>query len=839
MKGWNGGAEDTRQGKWKLHWPVDRAAHKQGYIKIRCEGTMFRQKEDHMKTRCLTILFSCAAVLALGAPLQKPHVVFVTFDDLSRESIGIHGCPVPDITPNMDRIARNGMRFEHFHVQSGNCTPSRNIIMSGMYQQHNRVFSLGKEGAGNHHLLNTMPSVFRAAGYHTGIMGKNSHQCAFQPFSGWDREYDSYGSTKTPANVYPRTVEAIADAKKLGKPLFFNLNIYDPHTGWYGWNSRSGPKQETANHPSRIYGPGDVPYPSWFPPLSRRAQIGTTKDGTEGVDMMLEVAAYYNTVKRADDSLGQMLKAFDEAGLTDQLIIVLISDHGVQLPGGKTTLYHEGSVSPLFVQWPGVTKPGAVNSTHLIAAMDLLPTFCEIIGLPIPSELDGRSIVPILKGGQPKAWRSFIYKQQNDRNKSRAIQTKEWLYINNHWADGKQSFGSVTTGMHSWKLFTDALEHPETAPQTKKWIQRIHYRMPEELYHVASDPGCLRNLADSDAHADQLQAVRRLMEAEAVASGDNLVLEAIRRPRDPAVQREAVKRLITQRTEQSSDPDYARDVMYDPHDGWQAIDNTLFEPFGEWGIWQAEGPGVGLNPNNGYDTAGDSCVEFDGAKADVCRIVTSRPIDASELEQLKLQFRIPQKARKKRGRRDAGGKGPKVLNQTRLSVQYRAGGNWRPLETLSGRKIPGDHTLVLDPPQDGWPKPLQLAIQADFAGKGGYIPFDAVRLTARQDWAVHDHETATLAASDLATIELDYRFRADTAGPDDRLLVEYRTGEGWETAHAHDYSYVLLPGTTYSGRVVFTSDDHDLTDSFRVRFRSPGKAVQVSHVRLRSRGKIK
>lgn len=162
-------------------------------------------KKQPLMTAGITLALGLAAVCATA----RTNVVFVTIDDLSRESLGIHGCPVEQITPHLDALG-----------------------YSGMYQQHNRIYSLGKEGAGNQYTFPTIPDTFRAAGFHTGIMGKNSHQSPFEPYS-----------------------------------------------GWYGWDTGNGPKEETSNHPSRIYGPEEVPYPSWFPPISEAEKVGTTKNG--------------------------------------------------------------------------------------------------------------------------------------------------------------------------------------------------------------------------------------------------------------------------------------------------------------------------------------------------------------------------------------------------------------------------------------------------------------------------------------------------------------------------------------------------------------------------------
>jgi hypothetical protein len=143
----------------------------------------------------------------------------------------------------------------------------------------------------------------------------------------------------------------------------------------------------------------------------------------------------------------------------------------------------------------------------------------------------------------------------------------------------------------------------------------------------------------------------------------------------------------------------------------------------------------------------------------------------------------------------------------------------------------------------------------DFAGKGGYIPVDAVRFSGWQDWTADGNNgwglvqlskaeptyvwQETIDATGLAVLELDYRFRAETVCPGDELLVEYRTANGWETARTHAYDYALVAGQTYSGRVVFRAGEHDLTDSFRLRFRctgqTTGKLVGLDDLWLRSR----
>jgi N-sulfoglucosamine sulfohydrolase len=811
------------------------------------------------------------AVAASGVQAQT-NVVFITIDDMSKESFGIHGCPIPEITPNMDRIGYEGLRFEHCHVQSGNCTPSRNLMVSGQYQQNNLIFALGKEGAGNHLTLPTIPDVFRAAGYHTGIMGKNSHQQPFHPYSGWDVSYDSYGSTKDPNNVYEKTVLAIADAQTLGKPLFYNLNIYDPHQSWYGWDNSDGPIVAPGNHPSRIYTPDEVPYPSWYPPMSESEMTGTTKAGTNS-HMMVEVTAYYNTVKRADDSVGKMLQAFEEAGQMENTIFVLITDHGTQLIGAKTTLYDHGSASPLFVKWPGVTTSNTVNNTDMIASIDLLPTFCEIAGQPIPAGLDGRSFLPLIKGETIPDWREFVYKQQNDRNKSRAIQTKDFLYIHNAWSDGSTSFGSVSTGLFAWKLFREAYE-AGTNTAAAVWYQQMKYRTPEELYDMVNDTDCMTNLAANPTYAADLAAMRSLAEQEAIASGDEVYLPAFLNPTNQTVLTQVETAIFSSHSARTLLPEYNRNVAYDPHDDWVIIDNTLFEPLGEWGIWEVESTGISLytlpanKPKNDplYLNGGATVIEFDGT-TDVSRLITSRVIDTSVFDQLKLDMRTKTI--------DASG--------ATLTLQYNDGTGWHDFQSLSGSGIAGDHNLTCELPGGGLPDAMLFGIKADFNGNpAGRIYIDCVRLTGWQDWTIQhnddleaglgnwtgganvSHDTGSIIngtgsvklqgtggaastlslttpidASDLGIVELSYLFRSENFSSNDQLVVEYYTGSAWEALATNAFDYGELPNFTYIGTIDLQVEEHTLSANLGVRFRCEAStstnSIHLDDIILRSR----
>ncbi|MCA9056767.1 MAG: sulfatase-like hydrolase/transferase, partial [Planctomycetaceae bacterium] len=160
------------------------------------------------------------------------------------------------------------------------------------------------------------------------------------------------------------------------------MNISDPHKPFYA-EGRRGETIPDDNVPTHVFQPGDVPIPGFLfdDPVVRK-----------------ELAHYYSSVRRADDCVGEILKALDKSGHREDTIILFLSDHGMPLPFAKTQLSHHSTHTPLVVVWPGVTQPGAVDKTHMVSAVDLLPTLLEMLGIEHPGKMDGRSFAPLLRG---------------------------------------------------------------------------------------------------------------------------------------------------------------------------------------------------------------------------------------------------------------------------------------------------------------------------------------------------------------------------------------------------------------------------------------------------------
>ncbi|MCC6353585.1 MAG: sulfatase [Verrucomicrobiae bacterium] len=476
---------------------------------------------------CLFPLFVCLArpVGAIGAPAAgaRPNVLLITVDDMSAASIGAFGCGLPDTTPNIDRLARRGVRFHRAHVVVGNCMPSRNVMWSGLYPHNSRVEGFYEVPDAKYpHLVDLM----KGAGYFTGIRGKVTHSTPYSPYA-WDIVLETLpdGSQAHPKNVKSygiSTAEGIRLAKAAGKPFCLMVNISDPHKPFYAEGKR-GETISDPNVPSRVFRPEEVPVPGFLfdDPVVRK-----------------ELSHYYSSVRRADDCAGEILAALRAAGEEDDTLIVFLSDHGMPLPFSKTQVYHDSTRTPLFFVWPGVLPEGREDDAHLVSTVDLLPTLLEMLGIVHPGKMDGRSFAALLNGGDA-ADRDWVIKEYNEnsggvRNPMRAIQTTRDLYIFNPWSNGQRTMSTATLGTPTYRRMAE-LAKTDSVMAARHDL--FLHRVPEEIYDVALDADCLRNVVGEKSHQGRLDGCRSRLEAWMVGADDPM-LETFRNRTDP-VAREA------------------------------------------------------------------------------------------------------------------------------------------------------------------------------------------------------------------------------------------------------------------------------------------------------------
>jgi N-sulfoglucosamine sulfohydrolase len=445
---------------------------------------------------------------------DRLNLLVITVDDLSADSIGAFGCKLPGTSPNVDQLAKEGMRFTRAHVQVGNCMPSRNVMWSGRYPHNNKIEGFYEvKNPGYPHLVDLM----KQAGYFTGIRGKVPHSTPYSPY-GWDAVLDTLPNgqqahQKDAASYGISTERGIKSAKEAGKPFCLIMNIMDPHKPFYA-EGRGGETVPDAHKPSRVFTPDEVPIPGFLfdDPVVRK-----------------ELSHYYSSVRRSDDSVGAILAALKASGEADRTVVMFLSDHGMPLPFAKTQLYHHSTHTPWIVKWPGITKPGSADSEHMISAVDMLPTLLDIAGIPHPPGFDGKSFAPLMKGeqqtGRDMAGWEMIVKEYNEnsggsREPMRAIQTKHFLYIYNPWSNGQRIMQTATTGTPTYRRFRELAQSDLKLAQRHKLYQ---FRVVEELYDVEHDPDCLKNLIADPAFASQRDQLRQSLDAWMVKTADPML----------------------------------------------------------------------------------------------------------------------------------------------------------------------------------------------------------------------------------------------------------------------------------------------------------------------------
>ena len=505
-----------------------------------------------MKRFALWTLCSLASC-SLGLAGDKPNILVLTVDDMNCDSVGVFGCEVEGSTPNMDKFATESMRFAHAHVHASSCIPSRNTVMTGRFMFNSGVegfYAVPKEKV----QYRTTPDILRDNGYFTIIRGKSHHSMPYNPYPAWDINFDeelkaSKVNTRHPQTFYDYTLKGIEAAKKAEKPFYYSMDIHDPHTALYGFSGKDGKgtkhlRQDKDNPPSRIFSPEEIKVPKFLPdtPLSRR-----------------EVAAYYSSVRRADDSFGRVIQALKDAGVYENTLIVFFSDHGMPFPFAKTAMYYHSTHTPLMVRVPELTRPGTVDTRHVVGMVDLLPTLMELTDLPVEPGLDGRSFAPILHGDSQDG-RDFTYVMYEEnvggnRQPMRAVVAKDFTYICNLWSDGERRFSTATRGMASYAEIERLARAGNQHAQQR--LELFLHSVPEQLFDINKDPDGLDNLMANPEYTEQLQKMQAQM-LQTMEQHQDPIIDVFRSREDVDAVAKYLKQLDRESLERRKDIRFSR-----------------------------------------------------------------------------------------------------------------------------------------------------------------------------------------------------------------------------------------------------------------------------------------
>jgi len=456
------------------------------------------QKSKIMK-HLSALLTALVLFIADVSAVQPLNILFFTADDMNYDSTGVFGGPIKDLTPHVDQLAAESLRFEHAYSTVTVCQPVRQTMLTGLYPHRSGsmgFFPVKPE-------VRTLNEELRDAGYLISRFGKGRH---LQPSDKFCSDVGDDTISRHPRKLAEATRKFLQTAREQGKPFFHNVNCYDPHRPFIGMK---GPDDLAEGEP-----------PSrWIKPEEITEVPGFLEDLPE---IRRELAGYYTNVRRLDDAVGAVLAVLKEEGYAENTIVVFYGgDHGMSFPFAKSNSYENSSRGALIVRWPGVTKPGTVDQNHMVSTLDFTPTLLEAAGLPAIPDIDGRSFLTALKHGEMTGWDHVftVYNAAFGNNwlPMRCMRTRTRSYIWNAWSDGTKKYHTENMAGLTWKAMLAAAE---TTPEIKARTDLNTFRVPEEFYDLTNDRSERVNLIAAPGHQTEIESMRRKLLAFMQRTGD-------------------------------------------------------------------------------------------------------------------------------------------------------------------------------------------------------------------------------------------------------------------------------------------------------------------------------
>jgi arylsulfatase A-like enzyme len=505
-----------------------------------------------------------------NAAEKRPNIVWIFTDDHTCQAIGAYGGPLSTLnpTPNIDRIAKDGMRFDRCYVGNSICAPSRATLLTGKHSHLNG--KLDNRGGFNQN-QQTFPKLLQKAGYQTVMIGKIHLPGKMQGFDYWEvlpgqgSYYQPTFITETGRTQYKgyvsdvvtdRSLEWLKQSRKDDKPFMLMVHHKATHRTWCPAPRHVG-----------LFDGTTIPEPdSLFDDYSGRGIAAHKQDMTIAKTMRLstdlkvktraqreakikayakrkglprgESGAYYRmtpehrkiwdaaydprndkflaanltgkdlvrwkyqryikdylrSAKAVDEGIGRILDYLDASGLSKNTIVMYCSDQGFYLGEhgwfDKRFMYEESFRTPLIVRWPGVTKAGSVNN-DLVQNIDFAETFLDLAKAPIPDDMQGKSLVPLLRHKTPQDWRTSLYYHYYEYPAVHSVRRHEGVAEKQHKLI--RFYGRDVPGKEEWELYdlkTDPHEmknevanpkYTAKVTQLKAELQRLrkHYKVPD------------------------------------------------------------------------------------------------------------------------------------------------------------------------------------------------------------------------------------------------------------------------------------------------------------------------------------------------------------------------
>jgi uncharacterized sulfatase len=426
------------------------------------------------------------------AQSNKPNFIWIVLDDVSPH-LGAYG-DKQAVTPNMDRIAREGARFDNAFTHAPVCAPSRSGLLTGMYPTT----------MGSHHMRSKLinpPEVFtkylRDAGYYVAWPGKV------------DWNFDDGNPSQTTFGYRPNAQQADSTKEWLsapppeGKPFFHYLNLNITHESQTRATKEQHAKNTARLKPNEFHKPENMHLPAFYP---------------DAPEIRKDIAQYYDDVTAADYIVGDVLAWLEKHKVADNTVVMVFGDHGRGMPRSKRWLYDSGIKVPLVVRWPAGIKPGTVRK-DLVCFLDFAPTTLALAGAEVPARMQGQVIL----GDKTAKPRPYVFSARDRMDefydRIRSVRGPRYHYLRNFAPELPYTqpiaYNEQNPTMQVWRrLFNEgklvgapALFWAKTKPK-------------EELYDTLTDPDEVKNLANDPKHAKRLAEMRAALDKWIVETKD-------------------------------------------------------------------------------------------------------------------------------------------------------------------------------------------------------------------------------------------------------------------------------------------------------------------------------
>lgn len=405
-----------------------------------------------------------------------PNFLVIIGDDCTYSDLPVHGGSNAK-TPNLDRLAADGLTFDRAYLTSAMCQPCRAELYTGQFPMRNGCawnHSASRPGT------RSLPHFLRPLGYRVGLSGKvhvmPDDSYPFEKVAGFEGN-----CTKNPTQAHDLAGIREFMGRQADSPFCLVVALVDPHVPWVMGDASK-------------YPPAQLKLPSHLADTPKTRQA---------------YAAYLAEITYMDDQIGQILGALDGAGKTENTLVLFTSEQGAQFPGAKWTCWDVGLHTSLIARWPGQVAAGK-RTDAIVHYADLAPTLLEVAGGDAKEEsFDGMSFAAVLRG-EKASHRSFAYGAHNNVPEGppypvRTVTDGEWRYIRNLSPNELYierhlmgQVGGATVHSPYWPSWLETTADNEA---NHRLVKRYMSRPAEELYHTAVDRSELNNLINISEHA--------------------------------------------------------------------------------------------------------------------------------------------------------------------------------------------------------------------------------------------------------------------------------------------------------------------------------------------------